>query len=383
MIAQCPRCATPRQGDRPFCQTCGFDYNSIQAPAPIPTPAPVQPQAPSFAVPPAPTPASPYGQPQGYGQPSPFSQPIQPPEPAQQYGQVSYVPPAPGMPALCPRCNAPLYPGYQACGNCGLDTRQVFAGVPTAPLYPTVGARKSNTPMLVAAAGLVLIIAVGGVFFATQNSGSKSPKPGASSSLIAAGTASKAPTATPEDTQTPEPTAEATDTPEPDASPTKPAKATTEPAPTGTWTKYTAPDGTWSAKFPGKATPATTDMSTGSGATAMKMILYYALDTSGAAYFVYTIDAGSSLSTMGSDAFLDFMANYMTTSLSGSNGTVESTSDTTLSAQPAKEFLISSGGQEVTMVMAVIKSRVYMVMISAYPDTAVFTNYFVSNFAVK
>jgi hypothetical protein len=239
---------------------------------------------------------------------------------------------------------------------------------------------QGNTPMLVAAAGLVLVIAAGGFVVATRGSGSNSPTPKTTPSLVAQGTPSDAPA-----TDTPEPTIEATDTPEAGATPTDLAVATVEPAPAGTWTKYTATDGTWSAKFPGKAAPTKQDMSTGTGSTAMKMVFYYTLDmtSGGAGYFVYTVDATSFLSGMSAQAFLDFMGDNMSQAMGGASGVVESTTDTTVAKNPAKKIIIQASGQEITLFLTVIKNRMYMLMTSAVPGASVYPQYFVNNFAVK
>jgi hypothetical protein len=86
---------------------------------------------------------------------------------------------------------------------------------------------------------------------------------------------------------------------------------------------------------------------------------------------------------MGTDAFLSFMATYMSSAISGSQGTIESTTDSTLSGHPAKTFVVSSGGQEITMVMTTVGTKMYMVMTSGAPGTTVYTDYFLSSFKLK
>ena len=60
MSNQCPQCGTPRLGESPFCQTCGFDFQN---------------------------------------------------------------PGRPPVAEICPRCSAPLQPGFSQCRNCGFDWR--------------------------------------------------------------------------------------------------------------------------------------------------------------------------------------------------------------------------------------------------------------------
>jgi hypothetical protein len=409
MIAQCPRCGSPRQGDRPFCQTCGFDYNSVQATsqpeaptfgatAPLPPVAPPSPfgQPQAYSQPTQPTqptqPAQPqfgqpqFGQPQGYGQPQqygqpPYSQPAPFSQPGQGYGQAAYVPPAP--PSNCPRCNAPLYPGYQACSNCGLDLRQAYGRPQAAPFAPAPVARKSNTPIIVAAVALVAVIAVGGAFVATRGSSSATPSHKPSASLVAVGT----PTATPTEVATESTDATPTDAIPADATPTAatPADSTPEPAPTGTWTKFTAPDGTWTAKFPGSGAPMKQSQTTGTGATKMNIDYWYTMDLGNSAlYAVYTMNVGVDLSSMGSSAFLDYMNQYMQSYVgSSTGGTVTSTTQTTIAGNPALEIKLEAVGQEITMTMTGRGKIMYMLMASAPPGGTLYPEYFKANFTLK
>jgi uncharacterized protein (DUF983 family) len=366
------------------------------APAAPATPAYGQSQPPETAATPTYPQSQPYGQPQNYPQSQPYGQqdygqqvPQQGVAP-QQYGQPSYgqpaygqpsysqppQPPQPPQPTTCPRCQAPVYPGYQQCGTCGLDLRP-YAAPMVAPVgAPVVTAKKSNTPMLLAAAGLVLILGAGGLIMMNQNNGgSASPTPAITASHVAAGTPTDPPT------DAPEATATAAKTPKVTLAPT--IASATQAVPTGTWTKFTAPDGSWSAKFPGTGQPTKQDMSSSMSGTGMSIVFYYKLDVqSESGFFVYVLDAGSAMSVMGSDAFLEYMADYMSSS-AGSAGTIESTTDITLAGHPGKEFLINSSGAEVTLAMIAVDTRVYMVMTSCVGSEAIYHDYFLQNFALK
>jgi hypothetical protein len=72
MTSQCPRCGSPRLGDKAFCAECGLDLRTASAPvappppawayqppAPAPTPTPAAPTSPPPPPPPAPTPVAP------------------------------------------------------------------------------------------------------------------------------------------------------------------------------------------------------------------------------------------------------------------------------------------------------------------------------------
>src|SRR5664280_1807479 len=137
MTGLCPRCSTPRAGYYPICQVCGLDFRS-QVYAAGPTG-----DAPGAAIG-APTPASPYGAPP--------------------------LPPVEQAAGVCPRCRAPLYPGYTMCGNCGFDSAQPAWGAAptyaqaawgTAPAFgvaaPTSKPAGSRLPILLALGGVVLL----------------------------------------------------------------------------------------------------------------------------------------------------------------------------------------------------------------------------------
>lgn len=142
MTSQCPRCAAPRLTDNPFCPTCGLDFRTV---------VPTMPDN-SAAPPTMPATQQPAGQP---------VQPVQQPgQPVQQPG--AYQGPTPGY---CPRCNAPLYPGYTVCGNCGLDTAPYFAARP-----------KNRALAIILAGGLVFALVLAGVAVVamSKNGGSSS-----------------------------------------------------------------------------------------------------------------------------------------------------------------------------------------------------------------
>jgi len=174
MTNQCPRCATPRAGDYPFCQKCGLDFRA-GAPA-MPPQQQLPPQQP------------PYGAPQ---QPPPA---YQPPTPQPQ-----------AAPAVCPRCNAPLYPGYTRCANCGYDSSAAW-GTP-AP------AASSRGPILPIVLGLVVVgvlVAAGALIFLLGvfglHTGSSASSPILQPSAIATASLAPAPTGTPTLADTPAPT---------------------------------------------------------------------------------------------------------------------------------------------------------------------------------
>ena len=422
MVAQCPQCGSPRQGDRAFCDQCGFDYRTTpvaaqivpEPPAPAPLvdsiAAPIAPVSP-FSQPPFSQPpvAQQFGQGPSFGQPSPFSQPAEAPvapvapvapqfqapqqtqapfPPQAPYGQQPQAPfqqpqapfppqgpygqqyAAPGGPT-CPRCHATVYPGYPLCGNCGLDLRQ-FGPVPMAPMGAPV-ARKSSLPTFAAIAGVVMLVVAGGLFFLNQQ---KTPgvSPTASASLIAVATSSPTPTIAP--TDTPEATPDATETA------TLAPDITAEPAPVGTWTKYTSSDKKWSVKFPGIAAPLKQTMS-GTGTVSMNMTYYYTIDTAGTLYAVYALNS-SALRGMSGDGLLTYMKDYMQSYLSSAMGaTVTSTSDLTISGKPAIEMVSEGNSIEIVLDMLVVGPDVYMLMVAAAPGNDLYPKYFQDSFAAK
>jgi uncharacterized protein (DUF983 family) len=159
MMNQCPRCGAPRPGDQPICQQCGLDFRTVGA-QPAPAAAAYQ-QAQ----------LQPQPQPQAYQQPAP------PPQ---------------SVPTVCPRCQAPLYPGYPICGNCGLDLRAAWgSGTATGPA-------RSMLPIALAI-GLVVVLlaAVGAVFVMAQPRGSAAPGQSVAASAVLDSSAGTGPTATP------------------------------------------------------------------------------------------------------------------------------------------------------------------------------------------
>jgi hypothetical protein len=204
MTSQCPRCASPRLGDYPFCHQCGFDFRFAGGPA-MPPQQTLPSQQPLYGTPPQ----QPYGAPQApyYFQPqlppqqAPAYQPpnqwaapwqtpaTQPPAPIAAYQPAPQPPTASGRsaeavpatdqatpdqsaawqpptaPSVCLRCYAPLHPGYAHCSNCGFDNSTAWAT--TAP------AASPKTPPLAFALALLgagLIAAAGAVFFVAQGS---------------------------------------------------------------------------------------------------------------------------------------------------------------------------------------------------------------------
>jgi hypothetical protein len=205
MTSQCPRCASPRLGDYPFCHQCGFDFRFAGGPA-------MPPQQPLYGSPPQ----QPYGAPQApyyyqpqlpprqapaYQPPNQWAAPWQIPAPQPAGPPATYQPPAAYQPAaqtvptasdasaeavpatdqatpdqsaawqpptassVCLRCYAPLHPGYAHCSNCGFDNSTAW--VTTAP------AASPTTPPLAFALALLgagLIAAAGAVFFVAQSS---------------------------------------------------------------------------------------------------------------------------------------------------------------------------------------------------------------------
>ena len=390
MITQCPRCGTPRPDERQFCQSCGLDFGAGQAPV---TQTPAAPAPPPFSQPAAPA-QPPFGQP-GYGQ-QPFGQPAQQPAPAQQpYGQQPYGQPgaysqapqaqpqsaygASAQPGTCPRCNNPIYPGYQQCGTCGLDLRTAFAapasfGAPAAPFgAPTVAAPKKGSilPLALIGGGLALVVAAGGFLYVNAQ------KPGSTASPSAIAVASATPTATP--TLAPTDTPEATPTDEPSATDT--SVATVEPSPTGTWTLYTATDKTWSVKFPGTSKP----LSTTTTVNGAKVTYLYQMDiVTGSMYAVYVYPSTTDLSGMNTDAMVTFLKTYMQSYIQSQTGlTMVSSGETTVAGAPAFEIVVQMAGEQMTMAMTGKGKRMYMLMAAAPPGGEVYPEYFFSTFTAK
>jgi len=165
MTTLCPRCSAPRLGDSPICQVCGLDFRFAGAP---PTPPqgqlpPQQPQADATLQPGPEASASPP--PASFGQPG--------------------VPPSQVAPNVCPRCQAPLFPGYPRCGYCGLDLRAAWGNA-----APASGPRRSKLPVVVGLAVVAILVAAGALIFvaAQPHNGSASSPGGTVKATPAAGT---------------------------------------------------------------------------------------------------------------------------------------------------------------------------------------------------
>ncbi len=152
--ATCPTCRTDNPPGMRFCRNCGTVLGGAQGPgtpppygpppgvvagsiggspgsAPVPLGYPIGP-------PPMGPPMGPP--PMGHGMP-PMGGPLGPPPPmgppvgtgpgmGQVGGYGAIGSPPPGMPAVCPRCNAPTQAGFAFCQQCGF---RLTAGAPPAP----------------------------------------------------------------------------------------------------------------------------------------------------------------------------------------------------------------------------------------------------------
>jgi hypothetical protein len=231
MTGQCPRCGTPRLGDYPICQSCGFDFRLAGTP-PVQPQGQYPPQQPTYGAPPPPVQPQPqpqpYGQPQGYGQP--YGQP-------QGYGQPYGAP------------------------------------------------RNSMMPIALALVAVGILVAAGGLIFlvAQPHGGSAS-----SASVAASEVANATPSDTPAEPTDTAPAETAVDTATP-ATPTA-----TIPGTTGDWTPFSAPDGSWSASFPGGAGPDKSTYPVSSGALSGTATMYSAT-VGGSAYAVIYLDFPSSV----------------------------------------------------------------------------------------
>jgi len=347
MTSLCPRCSTPRAGDYPICQVCGLDFRS-QVDEAGPTGA-----APGAATG-APTPASPYGAPS--------------PPPVQQDAGV------------CPRCRAPLYPGYTMCGNCGFDSAQPAWGAAptyaqaawgTAPAFgvaaPTSKPAGSRLPILLALVGVVLLVVAGGLVLAVSNkAGLATASPSASAVALATPTSTPLPTFNYDATaSTVEPTL---------------APATPEPSPHSAWTSYAAPDKAWSVKFPSATAPMKQSLPLNSGLVKGDMTMYAVVDSSGGVYAVAYFDFAAGTIPKSASGLLKTMETTMAT---GMGGTLVTSSDATLGGAPARDLTIQKGSQTINLRLAFVGDRFYMLMVIAESSATTYPRHFFSTLTVK
>jgi hypothetical protein len=139
MISQCPGCAAPRLNDAAFCHVCGLDFKTV-APA-MPLQSEIAPQQ-SPAVP-----ARAAAAPQAT---APNQYPAPAPQPA---------------PVACPRCGAPVYPGWTQCANCGLDLAAAWG-------MRAPASRRRIWPIALAIGIVVALVAVAGIFLVVKGSAS-------------------------------------------------------------------------------------------------------------------------------------------------------------------------------------------------------------------
>jgi len=348
MTSLCPRCSTPRAGDYPICQVCGLDFRSqvYQAGAA---------GAAAGAATGAPTPASPYGAP--------------PAPPAQQAAGV------------CPRCRAPLYPGYTRCGNCGFDSAQPAWGA--APTYapaawgsaaPAVKPANSKMPILLALGAIVLLAVAGGLVLAGTNKGdSAAASPSASTVALASPTSTPTPTSTPRATRTAVASSAAT------AEPTL-ADATPEPSPLSAWTSYAAPDKAWSVKFPSATVPMKQSLPLNSGLAKGDMTMYTVVDSSGGVYAVAYFDFPAGTIPTSTSSLLKTMEATMAT---GTGGTLVTSNDATLGGSPARDLTIQKGSQTINLRLAFVGDRFYMLMVMAESSATTYPQHYFSTLTLK
>lgn len=346
MTSICPRCSTPRASDYPLCQTCGLDFRTLVYQG---------------------APASPYG--------------TLPPPPPSPYG----VPPAPGStygappqpPSVCPRCGAPLYPGYARCGNCGFDSTQPAWG--PAPIAAPKPAGSTLLPILLAIGGVVLlvasVVAAAGLIGVGKSSSSSpvsvptsaalaSPKP---TPIVIVVTPTPTEAATPADSATPEPAASSTLAP-----------STPEPSPPAAWTTFTAPDGKWSVDFPTTMAPLKQTMPLNSGIAKGDMTMYWVADR-GTAYAMVYFDFPAGTIGTTSSSFLKMMESSMMASV---GGTLLSSSDATVGAYPARDLTIDNSGQMVNLRVWFVGDRFCMGMVAAPAGSIVYPQHFMSTIVV-
>src|ERR1035437_3727965 len=351
MTSLCPRCSTPRAGDYPICQVCGLDFRS-QVYQAGPTGA-----APGAAAG-APTPVTPYGAPP--------------------------APPAQHAAGVCPRCRAPLYPGYTMCGNCGFDSAQPAWGA--APTYapaawgsaaPALKPAGSKMPILLALGGLVLLVVAGGlVLAATNKGGSATASPSASAVALAS------PTSTPTLTSTSVASSAATALPTLAAATAEPtlADATPEPSPLSAWTIYAAPDKTWSVKFPSAMAPMKQSLPLNSGLAKGDMTMYAVVDSSGGVYAVAYFDFAAGTIPTSASSLLKTMEGTMAT---GMGGTLVTSNDATLGGRPARDLTIQKGSQTINLRLAFVGDRFYTLMVMAESSATTYPQHYFSTLTLK
>ena len=276
-----------------------------------------------------------------YGTPQPqlpprqplYGAPQQPPVPPQSQAYAQPAPQPQAAPTVCPRCRAPLYPGYTMCGNCGFDSAQPAWGA--APTYaqaawgsaaPAVKPAGSKMPILLALGAIVLLAVAGGLVLAGTNKGdSAAASPSASTVALASPTSTPTPTSTPRATRTAVASSAAT------AEPTL-ADATPEPSPLSAWTSYAAPDKAWSVKFPSATVPMKQSLPLNSGLAKGDMTMYTVVDSSGGVYAVAYFDFPAGTIPTSTSSLLKTMEATMAT---GTGGTLVTSNDATLGGRPA------------------------------------------------
>jgi hypothetical protein len=283
------------------------------------------------------------------------------------------------MPANCPRCQAPLYPGYTRCGNCGFDSAQPAWGpAPVAAARPS----GSKMPLLLAIGGVVLLAGAGvvAVLAATKTATASTSPAG---SIVAQASSSRTPSTivdTPIATEVDTPTPKATATPHPKAtsSPTHVA-GTPEPSPLSAWSPFTAPDGLWSVRFPTTMTPVKQTMALNSGIAKGDMTMYMVAD-GGNAYAMVFFDFPAGTIPAMSSSFLKMMESSMMASV---GGTLLSSSDATVGTYPARDLTVEKSGQIVNLRVWFVGDRFYMAMVMAPTGSVVYPEHFMSTIVVS
>jgi hypothetical protein len=353
MTTVCPRCGTPRISD--FCHICGLDFRTMTAPVP-PTP-PASLAGPAPVLPPL-MPAPPAPQPRFQAQPQPFS--FQ--QPASQPPAYQFAPPPPPASTTCPRCFAPLYPGYAQCSNCGLDIR-ALGGMPVA---------QGRTPILPIAAallGVALLVVAGTVFVVAQP---KSASPTASPSAVAVASPTASPTLSPTPVRSPTSSTRATQ---------RPPGGTPEPSPIDKWTTFASPDGRWTVAFPGTKAPNKSVYSSGSGTEAMTETTFVVLDPSGARYIAdYTDFTTSFVNSAGAPALMDLMQNVLERS---TGGTAVAVTATTMLGYAARDVTLMASTMTMNIRMWMVRSRLYVLLAGADEGTDFYPLHFYSSFKLK